>query len=733
MPGGVPHGVATFPGVGFVESCSGTLSHGITPATFVLRCPPQDNLPASDGTLVITDGVGTIALPGCRFDALKVEFDDRGYYWLLSIVDRRWRWRNLGAISGCYNQFDPFGKLYPWTIRSPTELAVQCLEAMGETNYVINLPEGLNYPGPFTSTPIINITGTNPPVDWKGVPPAQALQQLADQYSCRVIYRWSDDTILITPTGVGNDLPTGGLSVHKQGPSLKNPETPDGIGVMGSATRYQVRLSLYPVGEDWDGSYRPIELLSYAPKPVAFAEGNKQVSQITVTSPSAGVQWIITIDTTVLVVDAPGSTVAASNTAIAAAINGNPNTGALVDAAVANGAVAVTAGAGGAPFSLTVSAEFGEDPTITAILLVASTPNIGGPGALLWQNCYPPLFQGINAPTPQLTLQQARALAQKSIYKTYAITNFAPDGSPGIIVPGYGRMLRREQIVLQDTEVDQIVPQPNDANIRSVIQPNAAYNVNFYNGYSRDKPAAVYGQIQAGFNSNNGIIFVETDAKGNAVPLGEAGLTPEGSQVFVPFSVDPVRFQISFSNYVYKWINGNVYPADLQLQTGCLVRDPVTNQIDQFVQVQDLGGASATNPRIYQHPDIQLNVTATFQTDPLYINYGMPTGFSILELDPLARAQNYLAAHALEYLISGGQVLAYNGIIPIDLDGAIQQVSWSVGDGGAETTASRNTEHDAWIPQQPERRRAEFLAPALQPFVAPWPKADMPNGQGGKA
>ena len=49
----------------------------------------------------------------------------------------------------------------------------------------------------------------------------------------------------------------------------------------------------------------------------------------------------------------------------------------------------------------------------------------------------------------------------------------------------------------------------------------------------------------------------------------------------------------------------------------------------------------------------------------------------------------------------------YLGLFPIDMDGAIQQVSYRIGKQGADTIASKGTEHDFDIPQYAERRQRD--------------------------
>ena len=87
----------------------------------------------------------------------------------------------------------------------------------------------------------------------------------------------------------------------------------------------------------------------------------------------------------------------------------------------------------------------------------------------------------------------------------------------------------------------------------------------------------------------------------------------------------------------------------------------------------------------------------------------------ILESDPLFRAGYYLNGMLLKYQLSKSETVEYNGVVPIFCDGAIQQVSFSVGGGKpASTTASKNCEHSVRVLPYPARRRDENLRPAQQ-------------------
>ena len=160
-----------------IRSLIYTTGHGITPGHLEITINAQDDPPAMFGDLSFGDGVRNITLRNCMVVDIRDDYSTSGHYQHLTIQDRRWAWR-YGSIPGQYNQLDDRGKLIPWTIRSPTELALLCLREMGESNFQIKLPTGLS----SNDIPQINrllITGenfpqslANPETIWDGVAPA---------------------------------------------------------------------------------------------------------------------------------------------------------------------------------------------------------------------------------------------------------------------------------------------------------------------------------------------------------------------------------------------------------------------------------------------------------------------------------------------------------------------------------------------------------------------------------
>ncbi|HTU21793.1 MAG TPA: hypothetical protein VMG10_27390 [Gemmataceae bacterium] len=726
MPNYDAYGVAIWPGVESFEHCIYTCSHGMSPGVAILRMQPQDAPPDEFGDLTLTDGNETVIVPDCKVQSLKVEMDDHGFYWLVEILDRRWRWKDLGWINGCFNQLAPLGNqhLIPWAIRSPSELAELCLAAMGETDYVLQLPPGIDYPGAFYPTYIINVSGVNPPVNWEGIPPAQALQQIADRCGCRIIYQLSTDSILIAPVGNGNPLPPG--SIAKNLPSITTPKAPSGVGVIGAPTRYQGRFALTAVGKEWDGSYWPINLLSYAPLVVTVATSQK--TKIAPKNPEGGIDWTVELldsngDSlaTISYSSADGDSGFTISTALADAINANPVfQKAGITATVNAGGYLVLTGQPGVPFFVNVSwTNVGGGtpepplPDLTQEMLQAAQ---GGSSRVSWENSMPPIFPNVRA-TDRLTQADAQRLARESVFRCYQLTGVDVSGQGTPNIPGYGQVKRTQQIVLTDSQIDLITPavQGNVVLSNPVVIPPDAPNaqdvkipltVNYYNGFASEKPAAVYGQIAYELEWDN-IKFL--DANGKDMPLSN---TPPGSQVLFPFETLPDLFMIRFGSPVYYRLgasdNGYVQIPNLTLQTAVLVRDPLNNQVITFTKIQALNGGDPDAPPAMRHyPDVQLNVTSSYDVNNKLLSW------SILENDPLVRADYYLTAMANEYQYKAGQTVEYNGIRALDCDGLTWQVTWECA-GRCSTIVSQNAEHSIWVPPYPARRRAEYLPPVTK-------------------
>ncbi|WP_439623368.1 hypothetical protein [Gemmata sp.] len=719
-----------WPGVVAVASLTYCCGHGISPARAILTTYPQTAPIGSTGDLVIGDGVNRVTLRDCRVSRLTGEGGPSGQTWTLEIEDRRWRWPGLGKISGSYNQLDNRGKLVPWTIRSPMELAKLCLDAMGETGWEVVLPDGLPRAAGADTDKFLKLgenfaqSTTNPPTSWDHTPPAEALARLADQYGCRVVYQPNKDRVLVTPTGRGEPLPFGPCESLTAG--VDSPRVPVSIGVAGAPVRIQTRFLLEAVGEEWDGSYRPIDDLSYAPR----VPGQPQVSTVTFTG---------TTNPSVLGVDinpAPASLIGttlsfAANTAthgsvagklaaLAAQINTSPDLVKVLTAAASPTVLTLTATEGGLLFAVRAVAQ---GITAPAKFEAALVQPAGPANGRSWRYCPPPSFPSVRASdNGRLSYSQAQDLARRSVFRCYRVLMIDPfGGTVPYQLPWYkGKVLRRQQIHLEQTKVEQVVPAPR---IPGAANKNNPANFNlplpgliggvlpeFYNGYSRDQAAAVTGSV---FKHLGGQVMWNVNGEWN---------TAQGDRVFAGFTIDPMEQIVVFSDYVYTLADGmGCLPAALTLETAVTVSDADTGELVRWEAVRQLGGPAP--PEWQHHDDLRVGVVGQYTDDPDPRGHlrNALTGWEYAsgdEDDATGRAKYYLDGMQARYQMPESDGRQYIGIKPIDPDGLVHQVEWSIGGSGPVTRASANSEINIAVPSYWTRRRAENLPPNAAAAIA---------------
>jgi len=247
-----PQGIATFPGVGAIESATMTFSHGIQPSVCTIVTTPASVSNPGDGTLQFEFGGVQIRFPDSTVVDPQVEVGESGQSVAMQIFDRRWKWRN-GHINGHYNVRDDKGELIKDLEKSPQDLAKLLLEEMKEEGFdVSQLP---NDPRPEAL--------------WDFANPAQELQNLCSRLGCRVVLQ-TDNRVKLCQQGEGADLPVGGVEMNA-GVGFDARPKPDKLIIVGAPTLYQAKLLLEPVGEEIpkadeiDGEIKPIDELSYKP------------------------------------------------------------------------------------------------------------------------------------------------------------------------------------------------------------------------------------------------------------------------------------------------------------------------------------------------------------------------------------------------------------------------------------------------------------------------------------
>ncbi len=232
------------------EGGSYACSHGSAPGVASIQCKATfaPGGPAIAGVFAMSDGLGgVLQLPDCKLQSIGFAAGPSGLVANLTILDRRYKWR-FATISGVYNQKDQKGQVAKWTEKKPVELVKLCLEAMGEksSSIVIGLPND-----------------ARPEVNWDYANAAQALEAIIDPLGCRLVFDYATQLVAVVPAGVGSALPNGHIAEDSVGANV--PNVPDTIEIVGAPARYQLRIPLRAVGRDFDGQWKPIDDLSYAP------------------------------------------------------------------------------------------------------------------------------------------------------------------------------------------------------------------------------------------------------------------------------------------------------------------------------------------------------------------------------------------------------------------------------------------------------------------------------------
>ena len=194
------------------------------------------------------------------------------------------------------------------------------------------------------------------------------------------------------------------------------------------------------------------------------------------------------------------------------------------------------------------------------------------------------------------------------------------------------------------------------------------------------------------------------------------------------FSINKPDGIVEFADYVFKLDDDfTAAPADLFLFTGVTFKDVDTSALERYENTFTFGTNFGTQPRTIHKDELEIVYEADYDSETFSVKSVKSNINAVAAL-----AQYYFNGAALEYETTTPGERTYGGIIPIVPDGAIQQVTWTVGGPFATTRASRNTEHDWRIPsytemrqlQRDKRRNQSAYQAALE---ASQPKPDSPD------
>jgi len=230
-------------------------------------------------------------------------------------------------------------------------------------------------------------------------------------------------------------------------------------------------------------------------------------------------------------------------------------------------------------------------------------------------------------------------------------------------------------------------------------------------GILRPRPAVVYGlwSTDQMYQRNNLIDAMgPEDPNDPTSPIVDEKLRPIAHEITnetdydkkaicnVPFTINAELGIVEFTSQVYRWLptdaahdTRRVDVARLWLRVAQPIRLPDTAKVIRGVVASRTGGKFNTPTRFVLAEEILFRRSVRYAS-----------GFTVQSVDKHVsnadlekRANQIIRVLKDEYAIQGAMTRTYAGLKRIEPDGAIPQVSWQVGPGGAKTVASRNREH----------------------------------------
>lgn len=184
----------------------------------------------------------------------------------------------------------------------------------------------------------------------------------------------------------------------------------------------------------------------------------------------------------------------------------------------------------------------------------------------------------------------------------------------------------------------------------------------------------------------------------------------------VGFNIDTALRIVRFDEYMFKFgneANGQtMLPADLYLTCSFTVRHQRDFSTHRHVVKWPTGGTRETGPYILKEESLGRTIRL------VYNSAGVVTSVAKNDAEVLADATAVAQAASAQFATKTPKTITYVGIRAIPLDGAIQQVQWTVEAGkGATTQGSRGNEFKLALPSYDERRLIADAAKNRQMFA----------------
>jgi hypothetical protein len=191
--------------------------------------------------------------------------------------------------------------------------------------------------------------------------------------------------------------------------------------------------------------------------------------------------------------------------------------------------------------------------------------------------------------------------------------------------------------------------------------------------------------------------------------------------------IDADRWLVYTEHQMYTAVSGDngsiISPAALMVLICYAVRDPQTFEPIRYTRTRQLEQSqNSTQPRVIQHEDIFAKVRGSYSNwGTVNVNGVLLPATQLLtgstdniQSDQLDQeADYYLDAAEQEYIDQQSLDVPYAGVVPIQVDGLIHQVSYSIEsghNGKTMTRASLATEHNPYVLPWAARRRTEQQA-----------------------
>ena len=307
-----------------------------------------------------------------------------------------------------------------------------------------------------------------------------------------------------------------------------------------------------------------------------------------------------------------------------------------------------------------------------------------------WENSNPLSFKDIGDTTRPYDYR--RELAMQSVYRMYRIaTETGIDGEP-FFVPGRtnGEPIKHKQLLpIDDHMVETETHVDGDGRIRTERRPAQVWGTYYFAG-----PPRYAGHTPEPINDR---------------PVPNS-MDPK-THYKKAFTIDKERGIVKFSEPVYRFDDDvgekTYHPARIALRTAVVFRGTRSRMPDRYYRVFAYPPPLLTTPdQVLRHDELVRKIFPGYSVgDGLIVPGELYDNVAQLDLE----SDYYIEGEKLKYRQEYPQEIKYMGLIPINLDGAIQQVTWTVGPQGATTQASRNTEHSYYLPPYAERRFLELL------------------------